>query len=275
LRFRRSRTTTAVAAAAGLGAAAAASGDEPPQPPSPESARAANALTPGGLSGRLTAVQDVVAANMPPRRPRASRKRRAPFTILHVRGRERVSLRVKPGGKVAARVGSRTRFGSAQTLTVAERRGRWLGVTTSERPNGRLAWVDGRSSALEEHRTRVSLRVDLSSRRLTLSNGRARRNVQVGVGGASSPTPTGRFAITDKLAGARYRGAYGCCVLAMSGRQERTPPGWRGGNRLAIHGSSSPGDFTGSSAGCLRADSRALRKLMRSVPLGTPVFVRR
>jgi lipoprotein-anchoring transpeptidase ErfK/SrfK len=273
--LRRSRTTTAVAAAAGLGAAAVASGDEPPQPPVPETATVADALTAGRLVGRLTALQDIVAAHMPALHQRPRRTRPGRFTILQVRKGKRVSLRLKPGGKVAARVGPRTQFGSPETLTVADRRGHWVGVTTSERPNGRLGWVDERSSALEEHRTRVSLRVDLSSRRLTLRDGRARRTVRVGIGGASSPTPTGRFAITDKLPGVRYKGAYGCCVLALSGRQNHTPPGWRGGSRLAIHGSSSPGGFTGSSAGCLRADARTLRKLMRSVPLGTPVFVHR
>jgi hypothetical protein len=273
--LRRSRTTTAVAAAAGLGAAAAvAGGDEPPQPPAADPAPLADALGAGRLAGRLTALHDIVAAHMPHLHPRPRRKRPGRFTILHVRDGKRVALRVSPGGKVAARVGPRTQFGSPETLTVADRRGHWAGVTTSERPNGRLAWVDERSSGLEEHRTRVSLRVDLSSRRLILRDGRARRSVRVGIGGASSPTPTGRFAITDKLTGARYKGAYGCCVLALSGRQDHTPPGWRGGDRLAIHGSSSPGGFTGSSAGCLRADARTLRKLMRSVPLGTPVFVR-
>src|SRR3954452_24343099 len=91
------------------------------------------------------------------------RKRHSRFTILHVRDGNRVALHVSPGGKVAARVGPRTQFGSPETLTVAARRGRWVGVTTSEPPNGRLGWVDERSSALEEHRTQVSLQVDLSS----------------------------------------------------------------------------------------------------------------
>jgi hypothetical protein len=261
--FRRRRTTTAVAAAAGLSAAAAVvASDDPPRPPAPEPSL------------------DLVSAAVPrvpaPVRPRpAPRPRRGLFTILRVRDGARVALRVKPGGKVAARVGSHTEFGSAQTLTVAERRGRWVGVTTSARPNGRLAWVDGDTRAVEPHQTRVSLRVDLSQQRLELRDGRVRRSVRVGIGGASSPTPTGRFAVTDKLRGARYKGVYGCCVLALSGRQDRTPPGWRGGNRLAIHGSSSPGNFTGGSAGCVRADARTLKTLMRRVPLGTPVFVSR
>ena len=161
------------------------------------------------------------------------------------------------------------------TLAVAGRRGRWLGVTSPERPNGRLAWVDGRSGAFKRDRTRVSLRIDRSRRRLQLRvGGRTVRSVPVGVGASGSPTPTGRFSVTDKLSGAPYRGVYGCCILALSGHQENPPPGWRGGTRLAVHGSSgSSGKFTGASAGCVRADSRTMRMLMRRVPVGAPVFV--
>jgi lipoprotein-anchoring transpeptidase ErfK/SrfK len=182
---------------------------------------------------------------------------------------------VRPDGPVAARVRATTEFGSPQTLTVVDRRGGWVGVTTPKRPNGRLAWVEAGSRAFARERTRVSLHVDLSRKRLTLRDGRKPRSVRVGIGGPASPTPVGRFAVTDKLQGARFSGAYGCCILALSGRQDKTPPGWTGGDRLAIHGSASPGDFTGASAGCLRADARTLRTLMRRVPLGTPVFVER
>jgi lipoprotein-anchoring transpeptidase ErfK/SrfK len=195
------------------------------------------------------------------------------FTVVRVRRGERVTLRERPKGAVIARVDARTEFGSPQTLAVAERRGRWLGVTTSVRPNGRLAWVDGRSGdKLQRRHTRVSLRVDLSRRRLDLrEGGRTRRSVRVGLGAPGSPTPPGRFAVTDKLSGAPYGGAYGCCILALTGHQGRPPSGWSGGTRLAVHG----GDVAGASAGCVRADTRTLRILMREVPLGSPVSIRR
>jgi lipoprotein-anchoring transpeptidase ErfK/SrfK len=253
-------------AAAGLGGIAATSPADPPPAPAPpappDPAPAAGTAVARHLTGRLL---------------RRKHTQRAPggFTVLHVRGNRRVSLRVAPHGRVFRRIGTRTQFGSRQTLTVAKRRGRWLGVTTSERRNGRLAWVDGRSGVLERHRTRVSLRVDRSRHRLELrTGGRTVRSVPVGVGASASPTPTGRFAVTDKLSGARYRGVYGCCILALSGHQERPPPSWRGGTRLAIHGTPGrSGAFTGSSAGCVRADHRTMRLLMRQVPLGAPVFV--
>src|SRR4051794_12649318 len=263
--FRR-RRAKALVAAAGLGGIAATSPpDPPPEPPPPAPP------DPAPVTGQAIARQ--VAGQLRHRKPTARRPRG--FEVLRVRFGHRVSLRVEPRGHVFRRIGPRTAFGSQQTLAVAKRRGRWLGVTTTERPNGRLAWVDGRASALERHRTRVSLRVDRSRRRLELRAGRRTiTSVPVGVGAGGSPTPTGRFAVTDKLAGARYRGVYGCCILALSGEQPKPPAGWRGGRRLAIHGTPGrPGTFTGSSAGCVRADVRTMKLLMRRVPLGTPVFV--
>ena len=39
-------------------------------------------------------------------------------------------------------VGATTEFGSPRVLSVAARRGAWLGVVTDEQPNGQLAWVE-------------------------------------------------------------------------------------------------------------------------------------
>jgi hypothetical protein len=275
------RAKTALVAAAGLGGVAAtASGEPPPEVPAPTPpgpAHAANGAPARTLAARLSALPAVAVAHLARRadpRPRPRKRRRPGFTVVHVRAGSKVSMRIKPRGRVFQRVGARTPFGSKQTLAVAERRGRWLGVSTHERSNGRLAWVDGRSGALGRHRTRVSLRVDLSRRRLELRSGRRTlRSVVVGLGRPGSPTPTGRFAVTDKLSGAPYRGVYGCCILALSGTQERLPPGWTGGSRLAIHGG--PGSPTSNSAGCVRTDRGTLRTLMKKVPLGTPVFVAR
>jgi lipoprotein-anchoring transpeptidase ErfK/SrfK len=269
--FRTRRTTTAVAAAAGLGAVTAVATADEPAEPAADAGPAVDVAGVRGLAGRLAELSKVLRTQ----RASRERRRRGHYTILRVRRGRSVALRTRPGGSVAARARATTEFGSPQTLTVVERRGRWFGVTASQRPNGRLAWVQRDSSAFERERTRVSLQVDLSRKRLTLREGRTVRSVRVGVGGSLSPTPTGRFAVTDKLRGGRYSDAYGCCILALSGRQNRTPPGWRGGDRLAIHGSSAPGDFTGASAGCVRADARTLKTLMRRVPLGTPVFVKR
>jgi L,D-transpeptidase catalytic domain len=191
--------------------------------------------------------------------------------------RSGLALSTRPGGRPRLRVGTRTEFGSPRVLAVAARRGDWLGVVTTERPNNKLAWVKRGRRALRLRRTRWSLHADLSARKLTLRKGKRRvYRLRVAIGRPGSETPTGRFAVTDKLSGQRFGSYYGCCILALNGHQPNTPPGWTGGNRLAIHGTNAPASIgAAASAGCLRASDGDLRVLMAKVPLGTPVFIRR
>jgi lipoprotein-anchoring transpeptidase ErfK/SrfK len=184
------------------------------------------------------------------------------------------SFSAQPGGPATGTLSATTEFGSQQVVSVAARRGAWLGVVTSALPNGQLAWI--KRSAAKLRRTRWSLRADLSEHTLTLLRGaRVVRRIDVAIGRAGSETPTGRFAVTDKLAGTSYGPYYGCCILALNAHQPHTPPGWTGGNRIAIHGTDSPSTIgTAASAGCLRAADADLEALMKRVPVGTPVFIR-
>jgi L,D-transpeptidase catalytic domain len=210
----------------------------------------------------------------PPAADRPVRRRPRPHRLAVVR--RPVPLSHRPGGRARLKVGSLTEFGSPQVLAVAARRGDWLGVVTTSRPNNRLAWLRRDAAGLKLRRTRWSLHADLSARTLTLRKGKRRvHRMTVAIGRPGSETPTGRFAVTDRLSGSRFGPYYGCCILALSGHQPNTPPGWTGGNRLAIHGTDSPSTIgAAASAGCLRAADADLRVLMRRVPLGTPVFIR-
>jgi lipoprotein-anchoring transpeptidase ErfK/SrfK len=121
-----------------------------------------------------------------------------------------------------------------------------------------------------------AIAVDLSERTVEVSRrGRVVRRFLVGVGRPRTPTPTGRFGVTDKLEIAGGSPAYGCCALALTGHQTHIEPGWRGGDRLAIHGTrltATIGDA--ASFGCLRARDRDVRWLVRRVFLGTIVSIR-
>jgi lipoprotein-anchoring transpeptidase ErfK/SrfK len=208
----------------------------------------------------------VRSAHAPKPRPR-------PTGHLIAYVRSDVALRIRPGGRVVERLSSRTTFGSPQALSVVRsRHDRWLAVSTPELGNGRLAWVDARAGGLRYGRTRLELDVDLSERLVTLRSGsRVLRRFVAGVGRPGSPTPTGRFSVTDKLSGPAYNAVYGCCILALSATQPNLPAGWSGGNRIAIHGGPTSGAVT---AGCIHAPDADLRYLMRLVPLGTPVVIR-
>jgi hypothetical protein len=199
------------------------------------------------------------------------------FGIAIVRRGRSVVLRRSPSGRRLARVGSRTEFHSPRTLAVQARRGPWLGVAAPERPNGRLAWVDGRSRDLVASRTTWSLRADLSRRRLEVRRGgRVVRRFRVAIGRVDHPTPPGRYAVTDKIDARPYGGTYGCCIVALTGHQPVLPAAWPGGDRLALHGTTAIGSVgNAASTGCLRARDEDLRPLMSRLPLGTPVFIRR
>ena len=191
--------------------------------------------------------------------------------------RSQVAVRGRPFGRVIERLGARTPFGSRRALAVVRvRDDRWLGVTEPGLGNHRLGWIDARAGGLRYVQTRLELDVDLSSRTIVVRRGNeVLRRMLVGVGRPGSPTPTGYFAVTDKLSGASYSAYYGCCILALSATQPNLPSGWTGGNRVAIHGTPSASDFGRAvSAGCLHAREADLRYLMRVVSLGTPVVIR-
>jgi len=237
------------------------------------------APAPTSVPQPVVAAEPVVRA--PLREPDPSAVAPAPVpdpsaVVLRPAAGATIVVRSRPRGPVVARLGGQTEFGSPTTLAVAAQRGRWLGVVTTHVANGRLGWVDPQESAVRTSGTRVRITIDLSERRLVVRRGgKVVRRMTVAIGRASSPTPVGRFAVTDKLAGSRYGSYYGCCILALSAHQPNLPPGWTGGDRIAVHGTNDPGSIGNAvSAGCPRASADDMRFLMRVVPLGAPVFVR-
>ena len=185
-----------------------------------------------------------------------------------------VVLRVQPGGKPLVRVGPRGALGGPLVLGVVAVRGRWVEVTAEALPNGRHGWARfGRDVSVQP--VEWALRASLSRRELSvLRDGRLVRTIPVGIGAPGSPTPTGHFAVAEKVTGP-FGPAYGCCILALTARQPHLPPGWdtRITYYVAIHAGSGQGAAV--SAGCLHATAADVRYLMRTVPLGTAVQILR
>jgi hypothetical protein len=206
-----------------------------------------------------------------PLTPAPTLRPRAPFGAQLAR---RTQLRASPGGRVILALGMRTGFGSARVMAVTRRRGRWLAVLSPHVPNSRVGWIPADAATLLHEP--YTLQVDLSARRLLVRHeGRVVRRVAVAVGRPGTTTPTGRFAVTDRLRITGGRGAYGCCALALTGRQPNVPQGWSGGDRIAIHGTSNETSVgSPASSGCLRARDSDIRWLLARVPLGAPVRIR-
>jgi lipoprotein-anchoring transpeptidase ErfK/SrfK len=199
-----------------------------------------------------------------------------PTTILKVRPGHLVRMHARPGGKLLFRVLPKTVYGRRLILSVTQRRGAWAAVPTFLLPNGRRAWVRVSRRTFVVRRTRWRLTADLSARTVAVVHGAQRvRTLRVAIGAPATPTPPGTYAITDKLGGRPFGSSYGCCILALSGHQPKVRTGPIDG-RLAIHGTDRP-DLVGArvSQGCLRASDHNVRWLMRTVPVGTQVTVRR
>lgn len=219
------------------------------------------------LAVALVAPVSASAAGRPAARPPTDAA-----LVLRIERGAKVQIRRVPAGSTLAVASWRTPFGSVRRLRVVARRGDWFAVESDVLGNGVVGWVP-RTAAVRLERPRFSLEADLSERLLTVREGTRvvyRRRVSIGV--STSPTPSGRFHVTDRISGEPW--GLGCCILVFSGTQPRLPAGWRGGNRLAVHGRPRTARPVGvaSSAGCLQATEATLRDLT-AIPLGTPVVI--
>ncbi len=184
------------------------------------------------------------------------------------------TMRSSPGGRALAQIGMRTTFGSPVAMWVVKHTAGWLGVVSPLAGNNNIGWVPRGAASL----TRVNwrLEVTLSARRLdVLDGGRLIERYTVAIGAPYAPTPTGRFAVTDRLQTGDPTGPYGCCILALSAQAPHAIQGWNGGNRIAIHSTpetSSIGEAV--SHGCLRLTLPEGRWLLAHIPLGTPTLIR-
>jgi L,D-transpeptidase catalytic domain len=186
----------------------------------------------------------------------------------------RVTLYREPGGPVRIRLSPKTEWGSDRVLGVVLRRGDWVAVQAPELRNGELAWLPANRARLDC--VTWSMHADLSRRMLYVRrDGKVVRRFRIAIGRRGNPTPKGRFSVTDKLRVTDAGSPYGCCVLALTGHQTRLPAAWPGGDRLAVHATEELSNLgKPASLGCMRVTSVQARWLIKTMPLGAPLFVR-
>jgi lipoprotein-anchoring transpeptidase ErfK/SrfK len=199
-----------------------------------------------------------------------------PESRLTVQLMRTTPLRARPGGPVVGHLKPHSEFRSPTVLPVVRQEGAWLGVITTALPNGRIGWISA-NAKLVSHPTRYSVAASLTRREVVVRRaGRVVLRFPVAIGSPSTPTPVGRFAVTDKLETENPQSPYGCCILALSAHQPHTPQGWGGGDRVAIHATNLPETIgTAASLGCLRGPADAIRQIIHTVPIGTLVTIRR
>ena len=195
------------------------------------------------------------------------------YTTAYVR--RPAMLYSSPGGRRSLKLPASTEWGSPRVLSVVRRRGDWLAVLAPELKNGEVGWMQAEQAGSIDC-VRWSLHVDLSQRRLFVRrDGHTVKELRIAIGAGRHPTPTGRFAVTDKLRVTDKGSPYGCCVLALTGHQNQLPQDWPGGDRLAVHATTDLSSIGKPvSLGCMRSQPASVRWLIRAVPLGSPIFIR-
>lgn len=152
--------------------------------------------------------------------------------------------------------------------------GRWGKITVPwSKPVNRTGWIllEGLATTSRE----ILVVSDLSDRRVRVYRGcREILSLPSAIGAAASPSPTGRFWVTDRVAVPPTQPYFGSFAFGLSTIQPNPPSWWRGGNQMAIHGTNSPRSIgTAASAGCLRVSETSLARLKPLLEVGTPVVI--
>jgi hypothetical protein len=148
----------------------------------------------------------------------------------------------------------------------------WVEIRVPRRPNGTTGWVR-RESLGPFHRVMTRLVINRRTFRASLyKEGRRIWSARVGVGAPGTPTPAGRFYIREKLRSLEGGTIYGPLAFGTSAYSRLSD--WPRGGVVGIHGTNQPQLIPGRpSHGCVRVRNRAILRLGRLMPLGTPVRI--
>ena len=186
-----------------------------------------------------------------------------------------------PGGAVVEQMETSIRPGGGPTqLLVLDRRRRqgemWLRVLLPSRPNGASAWIPRNDARVSTTPWRVV--ISLADRRVyALRRDRVVRSFPVVIGASKTPTPTGRFAIAERIELPDPTQFYGSWMLTLTAHSNVLNTFAGGDGRVALHGrggaSLSVPVGTAGSHGCVRMRNADIAWLARRTAPGTPVVV--
>ena len=224
----------------------------------------------------------------PPWLPRRRRPRRsnpssrpprpspAPGPSTIARADTALTVRAQPDASatVVAELPATTEFGSTRALLVLDQRPGWVQVQLPVRPNGAQGWVPEDAVDLVAGRHRVE--VDLAARRLVVfEDDEVVLETSVAVGAPDAPTPTGSFAIIDRLQAPDPASPYGPFALGISAHSDTFSEFAGGDGQIGIHGTDDPSSIGQPvSHGCIRVPNDVVSLLADLLPLGTPVTIR-
>lgn len=186
-----------------------------------------------------------------------------------------IRVYAKPKGKHAKNVRQRVFNGQRIPLTflVRSRRKGWVQVDLPTRPNQSRGWVHRTDVKLAF--TRLKIEVLRKKHRLRLlDTNKVLFETKIGVGRSVSPTPPGRYFVTDIVKPKNPSGFYGPYALGLSAHSQVYSSFEGGDGQVGIHGTNAPAGLgTDVSHGCIRVENKVISRLAKLVPLGTPVLI--
>jgi lipoprotein-anchoring transpeptidase ErfK/SrfK len=177
-------------------------------------------------------------------------------------------------GRVRQTLSNPTDDGTLLSFLVRSVRPRRALVYLPTRPNGSSGWVPRSQVRLLTEPYRV--KIDLRAHRLTVwRSGVPILRAPVGVGRAVTPTPAGTYYVVSRIRPYDPGSVYGAFAFGLSAHSNVfTQFGFGGDGRIGLHGTNDPsGVGHDVSHGCIRMTNRAILRLSRLLPLGTPVTI--
>ncbi len=184
-----------------------------------------------------------------------------------------IEVFAEPDGQITHRMANPTPTNGPLVFLTTTNTRDWHQVLLPVRPNGSSGWVRNTDVALAAHNYRI--RVDLEEFRCRVfERGIPIFDAVAGVAANNSPTPGGRYYITELIAPTEPDTVYGSFAYGLSGFSETFETFNGGPGQLGIHGTNSPETLgTAVSSGCVRLHNDDVARLVTYLPLGVPVDV--
>ena len=185
----------------------------------------------------------------------------------------------RPGGAAVRRFGRRnvnhvpTVFAVTTLRRTHACRPSWYRVELPLRPNGATGWVRAQKVRILALDMRIVIHV--KSMRLELvRGGRVVLRSPIAPGAPDTPTPLGRFYVTQRLIPKDPNGPWGPAALGTSAFSP-VLKSWVQGGPVGIHGTNEPWAIGhAASHGCIRLPNAMMKRLFDQVPAGTPILIR-
>jgi lipoprotein-anchoring transpeptidase ErfK/SrfK len=187
-----------------------------------------------------------------------------------------VEVRDGPGGELTHTFANPIPSGGPLVFVVDELGADgWHRVLLPVRPNGTTGWIKENSVTFTRHNYRIL--VELDQFHLTVfDHERPVFETTVGVATENTPTPGGRYFITELIQPPVSNSVYGAYAYGLSGYSDVLEEFAGGDGQLGLHGTNDPDSIgTRVSNGCIRMRNEDIIHLVtiEGIPLGTPVEV--